>query len=298
MRSLSGMLLSLLFLIVPSVSWAQSLDDHGAPTSPDSAMYTLDDIYNRLDTGAAGTKRAGAFTEPSAGPAPTGPTLDNIMGKAPAVDDANGAGVSDVANGKTFWGLKSGEWGLKTGTGTIATYPAPVSRTGQTPTVPFAAPTGSDGDLEKGVAWPSPRFTDNINGTVTDNLTGLIWLQNANKWGAVNWNTALNNCSNLAADGSTLTDGSVAGDWRLPNIMELLSLIDWRYYDPALCNAAGTGHWSSGDAFTGVQSIRYWSSTTYAGNTSYAWGAGLTSGGFDEGSKTDAYYVWPVRNFQ
>ena len=53
---------------------------------------------------------------------------------------------------------------------------APVPKTGQT------APTtaGADGALRKGVAWPTPRFTDNKNGTVTDNLTGLIWIQNAN----------------------------------------------------------------------------------------------------------------------
>ena len=36
---------------------------------------------------------------------------------------------------------------------------------------------------KKGVAWPNPRFTDNGNGTVTDNLTGLIWLKNANCFG-------------------------------------------------------------------------------------------------------------------
>ncbi len=55
--------------------------------------------------------------------------------------------------------------------------PAPVAKTGQTDidtTVP-----GEDGVLAKGVAWPSPRFTDNGDGTVTDNLTDLIWLRNA-----------------------------------------------------------------------------------------------------------------------
>ena len=30
---------------------------------------------------------------------------------------------------------------------------------------------------------PSPRFTDNNDGTVTDNLTGLVWLKNANLFG-------------------------------------------------------------------------------------------------------------------
>lgn len=52
---------------------------------------------------------------------------------------------------------------------------APVPKTGQTTSF---APR-DDGGLEKGVAWPNPRFTDNSNGTITDNLTGLIWLKNA-----------------------------------------------------------------------------------------------------------------------
>ena len=40
--------------------------------------------------------------------------------------------------------------------------------------------TGQDGEIQAGVAWPSPRFNDNGNGTVTDKLTGLMWTQNAN----------------------------------------------------------------------------------------------------------------------
>src|SRR5512139_2423823 len=40
--------------------------------------------------------------------------------------------------------------------------------------------TGQDGDKRAGAAWPSPRFTDNRDGTVTDNLTRLIWLKDAN----------------------------------------------------------------------------------------------------------------------
>ena len=35
---------------------------------------------------------------------------------------------------------------------------------------------GDDGDLKKGAAWPSPRFTNNGDGTITDRLTGLMWL--------------------------------------------------------------------------------------------------------------------------
>ena len=53
--------------------------------------------------------------------------------------------------------------------------PAPVPKTGQT----VMYRSQDDGDLQKGVAIPSPRFVDNGDETVTDNLTGLVWLKNA-----------------------------------------------------------------------------------------------------------------------
>jgi hypothetical protein len=58
--------------------------------------------------------------------------------------------------------------------GPVSEAPAPVPQTGQT--TPYAP--GDDGSIRAGVPWPSPRFTDNGNGTVRDNLTGLIWLKN------------------------------------------------------------------------------------------------------------------------
>ena len=42
------------------------------------------------------------------------------------------------------------------------------------------AETGQDGDIQAGVPWPEPRFTDNGDGTMMDNLTGLMWTKNAN----------------------------------------------------------------------------------------------------------------------
>ena len=47
--------------------------------------------------------------------------------------------------------------------------------------------TGQDGDLQKGRPWPNPRFTDNNDGTVTDTLTGLVWLKNASCGGQKTW---------------------------------------------------------------------------------------------------------------
>jgi hypothetical protein len=170
--------------------------------------------------------------------------------------------------------------------------PVPVEKTGQT----TSYATGDDGGLQKGVAWPNPRFTDNKDGTVTDNLTGLIWLKNANCFGQRTWAGALADCNNLADKQCGLTDSSSPGDWRLPNIKELQSLIHYGVFDPALCNAAGTGQWSEGDPFTDVQSSYYWSSTTHASSTDDSWLVQLNLGEVYYLYKSYNYYVWPVRS--
>ena len=51
--------------------------------------------------------------------------------------------------------------------------------------------TGQDGELKKGERSPDPRFIDNQDGTVTDNLTKLIWLKNADALGELKWEDAL-----------------------------------------------------------------------------------------------------------
>ena len=53
------------------------------------------------------------------------------------------------------------------------------------------AGAGQDGDPRPGVAWPDLRSVDNGDGTVTDMLTGLVWLRNANCFGQRTWMNAL-----------------------------------------------------------------------------------------------------------
>ena len=170
-------------------------------------------------------------------------------------------------------------------------YEAAVPKTGKTTSYAY----GDDGDLEKGVAWPNPRFTDNGNGTITDNLTGLIWLKNANCYGTRTWAQALSNCNGLNSGECGLTDGSVEGDWRLPNRRELFSLVHDGYYNPALPNTAGTGQGTAGDPFTNVQSNVYWSSTTSALDAAYAWTVTMGYGSVYGYFKANGSYVWPVR---
>jgi hypothetical protein len=180
---------------------------------------------------------------------------------------------------------------------TLSSDTAAVAKTGLTPIMPLnPAPAGSDGALRKGVTWPNPRFKDNADGTVRDNLTGLIWLKNANAFGRKTWAAALAVCNDLAANGSTLTDGSAPGDWRLPNRKELDSLIALPYFSPALCNTLGTGQWMEGDPFTNVQLDIYWTSTSSADHPNYAWLVYLYHGLMDYDRTTSKYYVWPVRD--
>ena len=166
---------------------------------------------------------------------------------------------------------------------------APVPKTGQTTPYDQNIPQKDDGALKKGVAWPSPRFTDNNNGTVTDKLTELIWMKNANAFDVKKtWAEALSAAATLANGFGGLTDGSKAGDWRLPNVRELLSLIDYDRSNPALPEQ---------NHFTGVQPWFYWSSTTYLSDTTMAWDVYIGGDGdTDRCPKVTADdYVWCVR---
>ncbi len=138
--------------------------------------------------------------------------------------------------------------------------------------------TGAD-DGGAGVAWPVPRFVDNGDGTVTDKLTGIMWTKDANPSGkAMTMREALDYVKTVNNGGHT--------DWRLPNRKELRSLCDFSKYDPAL---------PEGHPFTNVQSLNYWSSTSYAGYADCAWVVDMYSAYFDVYIKASYYYVWPVR---
>jgi hypothetical protein len=242
----SSFVLASVLIMFATGAVAGSLDAPSAPASTNT--YTVDDIYNRLNDGTPGSQST--FTGPPPGAiGGTGHTLNDVMGKAPAKDDTNGALPTHVKPGKTFWGLNraAGKWGLQTG----------------------------------------ERFTDNGNGTVTDNLTGLVWLKNANCFGSKTWTQGLSDANNLADGGCGLTDGSTAGQWRMPNIFELQSVTDLNYYTPAL---------TSGHPFSGVQTNKYWSSTTSAEGPSRAWYVDMDKGFvYDGDNKSTSFYVWPVR---
>ena len=103
-------------------------------------------------------------------------------------------------------------------------------------------------------------------GTVLDNYTGLCWQKNhKDNCATLTWEAALNYCSTLANGSGGLTDGSVAGDWRVPSFVELSTLPDMSYPSSSYLNSVFTQTgWNS-------TCYGYWSSTTVPSNTSHAY---------------------------
>jgi hypothetical protein len=170
--------------------------------------------------------------------------------------------------------------------------PAAVQKTWQT----ASYATGDDGALGRGIAWPQPRFADNEDGTVTVNLTGFIWLKNANCFGLRTWNNALSDCNGLNSGECGLSDGSNAGDWRLPNRNELSSLLNSDFYGPAVPDTAGTGQCSEGDPFSNLLSgDLYWSSSTFPLSTNQAYYVDTFGSIVYVRTKSESNLVCPVR---
>jgi len=251
-------------LLVAGRATAGSLDPTNAPGP---TMHTLEEIYQKVD--ALGSPQTLSSTTAVVNAGYYAATT------LTAVDTDLTAG--NIKSNVTIFGVMGT---LSTNAGGN-TYSASVPQTGQTPTVPLVSPpAGSDGNLQKGVVLPTPRFTVQADtNCVLDNLTGLVWARNANLGGTKTWSAAITYCEALDYGGQT--------DWRLPNAKELYSLIDLGRCLPAL---------PSGHPFAGVQSGNYWSSSTDANDTGNAWRVGLHYGYVNDADpKSYPYNVWPVR---
>lgn len=152
---------------------------------------------------------------------------------------------------------------------------------------------------------PLERWVDNGDGTVTDHDTGLMWEKKTDDGGIHDRD---NRYTWSAAPGRTAAQGTVfneflgtlnadatddpnqvgfAGytDWRLPNIVELQTLLHCRFGPPCIEPVFGPG----GAAF-------YWSSTSSAANPRNAWGVDFGTGVAELANKAGARYVRAVRD--
>ncbi|UCE17670.1 MAG: DUF1566 domain-containing protein [Gemmatimonadota bacterium] len=278
MRSRHRVLAAVMFVLL--VVWVLALSEYAGDSDPtyppeSTSSYSLEDIYNRLVTGAEDGPRP--FTEPTDGPGTaTMHTLNDIMDKAPVADNTYGATKAEVAHGKKYWSLRTdgsdgSDWGEETGS--------------------------LHGGCTCTGTMNGTRWCDNGDGTVTDLTTCLVWLKKAD-WGGqkmwvdgIGYDDAHTRAGILKAGsaGADLSDGSTEGDWRLPTKTEL--------YD--LTHGTEQVRSDTPRAFSGVELGSYWSSTTLADLPNYAWIVVMSDGSVHHFNKSYSVpFVWPVRGEQ
>ncbi len=148
--------------------------------------------------------------------------------------------------------------------------------------------SGQDGEVQSGLAWPSPRFTPLGDGTLRDNLTDLVWLSDGNCMasnfpgfddqdtqselgdGIVNAPKAFE-FVNSVNDGTYASCAAGQSDWRLPNVNELLSLVH--------AGEASSAAWLNSNGFSNVHGANVWTSTLATGTD--AWMVNLLDGSND-----------------
>jgi Protein of unknown function (DUF1566) len=169
-------------------------------------------------------------------------------GGAPAADGGVGGTGGDAGSAAGTGGANGG--GGHVGSNGGAPGPGPLD---------WAQWPMPNGAVDVAAGAPNlDAYTDNGDGTVTDNVTGLMWQQTVPLL-ELTWADALSYCTTLAVGGHS--------DWRLPTEIELISLLD--YSTSPTINAV----------FTRSPTTTFWSSTLLVNSdSSYAWWVDLMIG--------------------
>jgi len=205
-----------------------------------------------------------------------------------------GSGTGDVsASNKTYdYGLRAVRGGS----------PARMIKTGQTSCYNAGggaircAGTGQDGELRNGVAR---SFTDNLDGTVTDQATGLTWEKLSDDGTIHDKDKTYTWARALSVKVKALNASRFAGyrDWRLPNAFEMYSLSNLGKTFPVVYAPFNTGCTAGCTVKTCscTRSYNYWSSTTSEYYPASAWFVDSTYGFTGAEFKTASFTVRAVR---
>ena len=161
--------------------------------------------------------------------------------------------------------------------GKLGTYTSGYALPDTGQTVSYATTFDDDSYYNPAGAQPSYTIQNpvGVSSVTVDNRTGLMWLTNpvdAGISGTYALEAAITTCEGLSY--------ATYSDWRVANIKEMMSIVDYSASAAYFVNT-GTGF--------------YWSSTTYQSNTIYAWLLNFNDGSVNYGNKTTAYYLRCVR---
>ncbi len=197
--------------------------------------------------------------------------LSNFATGWPYIDEnyfelaaSTGGGGGSVSKAGQFWtsnyyevgtthGGADSAFGVNHATGHIKAYPA------DTPNQ-----MGKYVRVVRGEDTTNNNFIDNDDGTITDVATNLMWMQDDNGSG-VEWSDALDYCETLEHENYS--------DWRLPDVKQLQSIVDYSGVYPAIDE-------------------NYFDFTELAENENYYYWTS-TSAYFSE-SESDYVYAWYV----
>jgi hypothetical protein len=212
--------------------------------------------------------------------------LATILWEGSAVTTANKAGKfsfsTTVLPSDCLGELSDGMTTIQVGIGRCTTTQAAglLLATGQT----TSYHAGDDGDLELGAAR---SYTDNGDGTITDNATGLMWEKLTDDGTIHDWDNTYPWADAFDVKIAALnTVPCFAGhcDWRLPNLNELRSIVNYGLFSPAI------------DATFGLTKVdAYWSSTTNLLFPSSAYDVRFSGGGVATEDKVTDDFVRAVR---
>ena len=148
--------------------------------------------------------------------------------------------------------------------------PFKLQDTGQT--TGYSATQGEDSDF----ALNTPSYTDNGDGTVTDNNTGLMWQKTDG--GEMTYENAVTYCNGLTLAGYS--------DWRLPAGIELFSINNYNHINPALNTVY----------FTTTQAEYWWTRETQADDATKVWVVNA-GGGIGAHPKTETISAGGTKRF-
>jgi hypothetical protein len=238
-----------------------------------------------------GAKLTGAWQKADAKAATASVTcLDSPLSVgdfASAIDDH----TDDVAAGIAGNGLgSSAPQGQRIKTGQTTCFDA----TGTAVACPAG---GQDGGLQKGL---SRSYADNGDGTITDTRTGLTWEKLSDDGTIHDWDNTYSWATAFSGKVATLNSTGFAGhtDWRLPNVNELQSLIDYGTTNPAVSSAFNSGCVPGCTVATCscTRSASYWPSTSSQSSPTLAWTVFFGSGLVGNSTKsTSTFFARAVR---